>query len=71
MLLCIEVDQTPVLEETVQTQNTTDIAGNFLAALGARQVGLRILLIQLDNEVTLLEESLRIFVRELAAKELR
>lgn len=65
MLLGVEVDHAPVLQEAMQPQDAADVAGNLLTALGARQVGLRVLTIQFDDEVPLLEVRLGIFVREL------
>lgn len=38
VLVRVEVDEAPVLEEAVQTQHAADVAGDLLAALGAGQV---------------------------------
>lgn len=67
--LHIEVNQTPVLEERMQPDYTTDVSWQLLATLRGRKIRIRILPIEFDDEVSEIHVGLWILVAEFVAEE--
>lgn len=66
----VEVDEAPVLQRAVETNDAADVSWKLLAALSRGQVRVLVLPIKLDYEVAIVHVCLWVLVRELIAKEL-
>lgn len=67
----VEVDQAPVLQECVKSDDGAHVAWKLFPTLSGREIGRRLLPVQFDNEVPVVEVLVRSFVREFSTEEFR